>query len=125
MKCKPEFYIEFSRLPSYPLFIGVRKWSVSEMEQKKEQAEKTDFLDRHWNDDMLQDEIFGLLHRAIAYINEGREADEQIEVFDRELGYAATMLIERTAIREVLNRRILDDYNADLERYADLSGGEE
>jgi hypothetical protein len=92
-----------------------------ECEKMEENREKK--VGKFWNSDMLEDEVFGLLHRAIAYINEQREMDEQIAVLDRELGFAAKMLISRTGIRSVLNRRILDEYDDDFERFADISGG--
>jgi hypothetical protein len=74
-------------------------------------------------EESLESELFHLLHKAVMLINEGREYDDKLLVFDRELGEAVKIIMQEDISRN-LNKLIIDDWDSDAERYSDCCGGE-
>lgn len=64
-------------------------------------------------------ELFHLIHKALMLINEYREQDEQVKVFDREIGEAVKQIVTDNISRN-LTLLILNEYSEDLERKADM-----
>lgn len=70
----------------------------------------------------IESELFHLLHKAVMLINEGREYDDKVVIFDREFGDAVRILMQEDISRN-LNKLILDDWDSDAERYSDFCCG--
>lgn len=85
------------------------------MENAREQARQK------LEQDALEIELFHIIHKAIYLINEGREAEEQVGVLDREIGEAVKVILLEDISRS-LNRLLLAQRDEDFERYADIGG---